>query len=107
MAADGAPQSRKVITQGKIGWVPNWSPDGKQLTFVVWTKKQGVNIDTSYIINADGKSEPVKLNNQDAGTRTTEVEWSPDGKTLVFSSDREVDEKVKTEPPLAPAAGAR
>ena len=89
--------------KGKIGWVPNWSPDGKQITYVLWTQKMNVNIDTSYVIDADGKSEPVKLNNQDAGTRTTEVEWSPDGKTLVFASDREIDATVKVEPAQGPA----
>jgi Tol biopolymer transport system component len=97
MAADGAPETRKVVTRGRIGWVPNWSPDGKQLTFVLWTKKLGTDIDTSYVVDADGKGVPVKLKNQDVGTRNVEVEWSPDGKTLVFASDREIDGDVKIE----------
>lgn len=97
MGADGAPETRQVVTRGRIGWVPNWSPDGKQLTFVLWTRKLGVDIDTSYVVDADGKGVPVKLKNQDVGTRNVEVEWSPDGKALVFASDREIDGVVKIE----------
>jgi len=99
MAADGAPETRLVVMRGRIGWVPNWSPDGKQLTFVLWTKKLGVDIDTSYVIDADGRGVPVKLKNQETGTRSVEVEWSPDGKTLVFASDRELNGQLKIEQP--------
>ena len=87
MNADGAPETRQVVMRGRIGWIPNWSPDGKQLTFVLWTRKQGVDIDTNYVVDADGKGVPVKLKNQDVGTRNVELEWSPDGKSEVFASD--------------------
>jgi Tol biopolymer transport system component len=99
MAADGAPETRQVVMRGRIGWVPNWSPDGKQLTFVLWTKKVGVDIDTNYVIDADGKGIPIKLKNQDVGTRNVELEWSPDGKTMVFASDRELNGQLRIEQP--------
>jgi Tol biopolymer transport system component len=95
MNADGAPETRKVVMRGRIGWVPNWSPDGKQLTFVLWTKKMGVDIDTNYVLDADGQGVPVKLKNQDVGTRNVEMEWSPDGKTAVSASDRELGGQLK------------
>jgi len=96
MNADGAPETRKVVMRGRIGWIPNWSPDGKQLTFVLWTKKMDVDIDTNYVIDADGNGVPVKLKNQDVGTRNVEMEWSPDGKAAVFASDRELGGQLKT-----------
>jgi Tol biopolymer transport system component len=99
-APDGplpAAEVRRVLVRGWIGWHPNWSPDGKLITFVHWEMIEGVRVQTNYVVAADGKGQPVKLKNQDAGSRNVEVDWSPDGKTIVFGSDREVDGQVSVE----------
>jgi Tol biopolymer transport system component len=107
-AADQAKAVRgaKVLHGGRLGWIPNWSPDGKQITFVTWEKKDGTDYDFTQVIDADGKSPMVRLKNQEnQGTRTSEAEWTADGKLMVFASDREFPADLLAEKPDPPASG--
>ncbi len=61
---------------------PAWSPDGKRLA-VTLTKDGGSQI---YLINADGSGSPTRLTHTSA--IDTEANFSPDGQSLLFTSDR-------------------
>ena len=71
---------------------PSWSPDGKRIVFVsdrAGHAKDGIHGRPTYeiyVIDADG-SNPQNLTNHrgDDGAPS----WSPDGKRIVFSSDRD------------------
>ena len=71
---------------------PSWSPDGKRIVFVsdrAGHAKDGIHGRPTYeiyVIDADG-SNPQNLTNHrgDDGSPS----WSPDGKRIVFSSDRD------------------
>jgi Tol biopolymer transport system component len=106
-AGDGkAPPGAKVLQRGRMGWVPSWSPDGRQIAFFTWEKQDGVDHDFVHMIDVDGKSPPVKLKNQgNNGTRTAEAEFTADGKLLVCSSDREFPADLLAEKPEPPASG--
>ena len=45
------------------------------------------------VVDADGKDQPKKLANQEGSRYNTDAEWSPDGKRIIFCSDREFAEK--------------
>ena len=61
---------------------PAWSPDGKRLA-VTLTKDGGSQI---YLINADGSGSPTRLTHTSA--IDTEANFSSDGQSLLFTSDR-------------------
>jgi Tol biopolymer transport system component len=84
---DGEPGEPKVVYKGRIGWDPAWSPDGRQLMF--WQMDDAANRHL-YVIDADGKTAPQRLANQEGTRFNSDAQWSPDGKRIVFSSDREV-----------------
>jgi Tol biopolymer transport system component len=86
MAPDGS--GLTGILEGSSGgnWAthPNWSPDGKQITFAI----VGVGI---FVIDLDGTNKRMVVEDRGAG----KPDWSPDGRQLVFVSDRHGPEKPK------------
>ena len=86
----------KKVDRRSVMW-PRWSPDGKQIAFLrsdpppekivlhngqVITPQSDITI---FIINSDGTGEyPLTGEDDDEW----EASWSPDGKHLVFTSDR-------------------
>ncbi len=67
----------------------DWSPDGKKIVF--GTNSYSGEKKTSrkaevYIINADGSGRTALTSNSAADV---EPDWSPDGKKITFSSDRD------------------
>jgi Tol biopolymer transport system component len=66
--------------------LPRWSPDQKQIVFSVTLPGKAMK---SYLVSAEGGvSQPLL-----PGTTTEEEDpnWSPDGKSIVFWSDRAVN----------------
>ncbi len=61
---------------------PAWSRDGRRLA-VTLTLNGGSQL---YLMNADGKGDPVRLTNSNA--IDTEANFSPDGQSILFTSDR-------------------
>jgi TolB protein len=74
---------RTVVAQFKgSNSAPAWSPDGRKLA-VTLTKDSGSQL---YLIDSDGNGQPVRL--MSSSGIDTEPSFSPDGKWIVFTSDR-------------------
>src|SRR5262245_9457863 len=82
-----ADRKTTVVARGRIGWHPNWSPDGTLIAFTMKDPRiEGA--DRVHVVDSGGATDPVRLKNQDVGFRNVEAEWSPTGREMVFSSDR-------------------
>jgi TolB protein len=90
MDADGS-NKKRIVRNGATNFAPSWHPDGKRIIFSSnmddWhedIKKYGHNFEL-YLINSDGTGlERITYNN----VFDSFPMFSPDGKKLVFSSNR-------------------
>ena len=94
MDADGG-NLRNLTNHHAQEWSPAWSPDGDQITFSserdrawefeVWGNRE------VYVMNTDG-ANLINLTNHPA--RDSSPAWSPDGRQIAFSSDRDGNKEV-------------
>lgn len=75
---DGEPKRLTKQTE-HFEFYPNWSRDGKSLTYVSWHDK---NLDAVHVIKADGSGDKVLT---DKPGKYLEPRFSPDGKTVVYN----------------------
>ena len=72
--------------------MPAWSPDGQQIAYVV---RQKNNSDLA-LMNADGGNQTLLTHNENSDVASNlwaaSPAWSPDGKRIVYSSDRGKEE---------------
>jgi len=97
MNADGS--GRRTLTNERFSWPHDWSPDGRKIAFP--SERDG-NPEV-YVMNADG-SEQRNLTRNPAGDnlRTPDIQqttaehsaWSPDGRQLLFVSNRDGNSEV-------------
>ena len=83
MNADGSDQ-RQITKLGAMSWAPYFHPSGDYLIFT--TNLQGFANFELYMVDADGKHEPVRVTTTD-GFDGLPV-FSPDGKKLSWTSGR-------------------
>jgi Tol biopolymer transport system component len=72
------------VKQITAGYGARWSPDGRQLAFCRSAEARGES-DSIWIVNADGTGATKVIEDN---SPVLEVGWFPDGKSIVFSSER-------------------
>jgi Tol biopolymer transport system component len=99
MDADGG-NKRRLVRNGATNWAPSWHPDGKRIVFSSnmddWRddiKKFGGNFEL-YLINADGTGLERLTRNSNFDSFPM---FSPDGKKLVFGSNRDAANPRQTD----------
>ena len=89
MDADGG-NPRNLTNNSDADWMPSGSPDGKRIAFVSdrdgHVDVHGWHTGDIYVMDADG-GNPQNLTNNPS--RDVSPSWSPDGKRIIFSSDRD------------------
>ena len=82
--ADGS--NTRTITRGGSFEQPFWSPSGKQIAVSASIEEPHRRI---YVMNADGSDlAPIR---QPANVENVHPAWSPDGRSIVFTSGTEAD----------------
>ena len=92
MAADGKNQ-RRLTNNPASDYSPSWSPDGKRIAFVSRRDGhvhpiRGRPTSEIYVMDADGGNQQNLTNDPHHDWSPS---WSPDGKRIVFGSDRDWD----------------
>jgi TolB protein len=89
MNPDGS--NEQALTGGSRNAEPEWSPDGQKIAFISNRDAGG---STSrfqlYTMDAGGDNE-VRIKSADDGADERNPAWSPDGQTIVYSSDADAD----------------
>ena len=81
---EGAPAAIEVMPHTP-SFLHGWSPDNKELTYCGFRNIDGKTAVDIYVVNADGSGEEKRLTNVGFNDGP---EYSPDGKTIWFHSDR-------------------
>jgi dipeptidyl aminopeptidase/acylaminoacyl peptidase len=97
IAADKRPMTLDDMFRFQRVSDPQISPDGKQVVYVVGVPDLEKNTIPSslWLAPTDGKSAPRQLTNA-AGKKDRHPRWSPDGKRLLFESNRSGETQLWT-----------
>lgn len=96
MDADGSNVQQITDEVAPVIEQPAWSPDGSRIAFSIKQAASGCLLSdyNIYVADPDGGNR-VKLTDG-CGGRNTEVDWSPDGSKIVFTSRRDSPQDIDT-----------
>ena len=80
--AKGPAKIRNVLPTGTVYHV-SWAPDNKQVVFA-W-RPTPADLAQIYTLDVDAKEQPKLLPGLDTSHQNVNPDWSPDGRTIVFS----------------------
>ena len=83
MNIDGSEQ-KKITRMGAMSWAPFYHPSGEYLIYT--TNKHGFGNFELYLVDANGKSAPVRITDTDGFDGL--ASFTPDGKKLTWTSNR-------------------
>ncbi len=86
MNADGSEQ-RRITRLGAMSWAPFFHPSGAYVIFA--TNLHGFGNFELYLVDAEGRKEPVRVTHTDGFDGL--AAFSPDGRTLTWTSNRTAD----------------
>jgi dipeptidyl aminopeptidase/acylaminoacyl peptidase len=94
-AADKRPMTVEDLFKLKRVAAPQISPDGKLVAYQVTTVSLEENKSSAavWVAASDGKTPPVPVT-EPKGKKDTNPRWSPDGKTILFESNRSGSEQL-------------
>ena len=82
----GSEKGQTMRHRGLIGGPVAWGPENRLL---LWSKDKDMNEPQKlHTLPPEGDEPPTVLANQDAGALNFDPAWSPDGRRIVFVSDR-------------------
>jgi TolB protein len=84
--AEGSSKGFKVRFAEKTGWNLSWRPDGRRI--MLGLRNPETKSMQLYTMNPDAEDQPELFPGQPATRINAESAWSPDGKTIVFPSER-------------------
>ena len=73
-----------IILQGRVGYHPDWSPEGSKLLFRTADESA---VERLQVVDLEGARESVLLPNQFGKVNGNAI-WSPDGKRIAFLTAR-------------------
>jgi len=79
----------QILTPGAGGWEPTWSPDRSKILFASDLHGGGQADEEVYVMDADGSNVRRLTNTPGDTTSSWSADWSPDGKQIVFQSNRD------------------
>ena len=79
---------RRLTDDPAFDWAPEWSPDGRSISF----DSDRAGQEQVYVIEIEGDADPRAVTSGPG--RSVHGEWSPDGSRIAFGSDRTGDADI-------------